>query len=194
MHFVDAAHAPAHAPIQPHRRPCSGVAERHAKPEPQAAVPAPFPAAGAADVPAADTHCRNPADNTDIAVAVDVAASAAIVAVVDIGNKGSTAVPMDHTPALNDHKPAPMPTDHTPEPETDHKAAKSSLDFDVADTTASVVDAVAPVPPVDALGTAVAAVLPRERTDPLILVSEWDEISKTKSGFCAGYILTSLRG
>lgn len=65
-----------------------------AKPEPPAAAPTPIPAAAAAaaDAPVADTHCRNPADNTGIAVAVDVAAGAEIVAVVGIDNKGNTPV------------------------------------------------------------------------------------------------------
>lgn len=96
MHSAGAAHAPAHAPIQPHHPPRSEVEVLRAKPEPPAAAPTPIPAAAAAaaaaDAPVADTHCRNPADNTGIAVAVDVAASAEIVAVVGIDNKGNTPV------------------------------------------------------------------------------------------------------
>ena len=68
-----------------------------------------------------------------------------------------TPAPIDYTPAPTDHKPVPI--DHTPEPERDRTVAKSNLDFDVADTAATVVDAVALVPLVDVLGTVAAGTL-----------------------------------
>ena len=68
-----------------------------------------------------------------------------------------TPAPIDYTPAPTDHKPVPI--DHTPEPERDRTVAKSNLDFDVADTAAAVVDAVALVPLVDVLGTVAAGTL-----------------------------------
>lgn len=173
MNSVGAAHAPDHALIQPRHPPHSAVEVLRAKPEPPVAAPAPIPAAAEADAASlvADTHCRNPADNTGIAVAAD----AAIVAVVGTDNKGNKPVPIDYTSALIDYTPAPIdckpgPIDHTTDSEMDRTVAKSSLDFDVADTSATVVDAAAIVPLVDIPGTVAAVALLRERSDPLILV------------------------
>ena len=163
MNSAGAAHAAALALIQP-RHPPRPAVEVLREPEPPVAAQTPIPAVAAADVPVADTHCRNPADNTGIVVAVaaDIAPDAAIVAVVGIGNRGNKLLPIDYTPVPIDCTPAPIdrkPVRYTPECGTNRTAAKSSLDSGIADTDVAVVDAVALAPLADVLGTVAAVAI-----------------------------------